>query len=54
MHYRRLLGIGLTVTALAGYVAGVYAPYPGRAFSLTFGMLGIALALTTPTEEGST
>lgn len=52
MHNKRLLGIGLTVAGIVGYVAGVYVAYPGRAFSLTFGMLGITLALTTPTEEG--
>lgn len=38
------LGIALTVTGLVGYVVGIAAPYPGRAFSLTLLMLGMALA----------
>lgn len=37
-------GIGLFVVGLAGYVAGIYIVYPGRAFSLTVIMAGLALA----------
>jgi hypothetical protein len=39
-----LLGGGLlTLLSLAGYAAGVLTPYPGRAFSLTGLMVGLAL-----------
>jgi len=40
-----LAGGGLLVAGLLGYVAGVYVPYPGRAFSLTAVMVGIVLLL---------
>jgi hypothetical protein len=52
----RTFGIGVAATALgvAGYVAGVFVAYPGRAFSLTAVMLGITcLAVGDPTgDEG--
>ncbi|WP_436903268.1 hypothetical protein [Halovenus halobia] len=51
MHYRRVLGIGLTAAGILGYFVGVYAAYPGRAFSLTLTMVGITLAFTTPATE---
>lgn len=38
-----LLGGGLTTLSLLGYVVGVVAPYPGRAFSLTGLMVGVTL-----------
>lgn len=38
-----LAGTFLTVLSVAGYVAGVLGPYPGRAFSLTGLTVGIAL-----------
>ena len=37
-------GIGLFAVGLAGYAVGVSMPYPGRAFSLTAIMVGIAVA----------
>jgi hypothetical protein len=39
-----LVGTGLTVVGVCGYVVGVLVSYPGRAFSLTALMLGITLA----------
>ena len=41
----RLFGIGisLTVVSLAGYLVGVFAPYPGRSVSLVGIMAGITL-----------
>lgn len=36
-------GIALTALGLAGYVAGVYVAYPGRAFSVTALMVGVTL-----------
>lgn len=44
MHRVRMAGLGVTVLALVAYAVGTAVPYPGRAFSLTVGMLGIALA----------
>jgi hypothetical protein len=38
-----LVGGALVVLATAGYVAGVVAPYPGRAFSVTGLMVGVTL-----------
>ncbi|WP_224449729.1 hypothetical protein [Haloprofundus salilacus] len=46
MNRRTLAGIGLFVAGLAGYVVGISTAYPGRAFSITAVMLGIALAAT--------
>jgi len=39
-----LVGAGLSVAGVCGYVVGVLVAYPGRAFSLTAIMLGITLA----------
>jgi hypothetical protein len=36
-------GLSLTVLSSVGYAVGVLAPYPGRAFSLTGLMVGLAL-----------
>jgi hypothetical protein len=36
-------GVVLTAAGIAGYVAGVVAAYPGRAFSVTAIMVGITL-----------
>lgn len=36
-------GIGLSLVGLIGYVIGIYVAYPGRAFSITAVMIGIAL-----------
>lgn len=38
-----VVGGTLTVVGLAGYLVGVVAPYPGRAFSVTGVMVGITL-----------
>jgi len=45
MERRRVAGGGLLVAGLCGYAAGVYVPYPGRAFSLTAVMVGIVLVV---------
>jgi hypothetical protein len=42
MDRKTITGIALSLIGLFGYVAGVYVPYPGRAFSLTVFMVGIA------------
>jgi hypothetical protein len=38
-----LAGAALSVAGIGGYLAGVAVAYPGRAFSLTAGMVGITL-----------
>ena len=45
MHLSRTRTIGLvgTAVALLGYLVGTQVAYPGRAFSLTLGMVSIAL-----------
>ncbi|MFW5939212.1 MAG: hypothetical protein ACOCQU_02060 [Halolamina sp.] len=54
MDRRSLAGGGLLVAGLLGYAAGVYVPYPGRAFSLTAVMVGIVLVLIGETStEGA-
>jgi len=46
-----LLGAVVLALGLAGYAVGVETTYPGRAFSVTAVMLGIALlALGRPEE----
>ena len=45
MQRRVLAGWGLLVAGLLGYAAGIYVPYPGRAFSLTAIMVGIVLVV---------
>jgi len=42
---QRTFGAGLLLIALGvlGYVWGVFAPYPGRAFAVTAVMVGITL-----------
>jgi len=37
------VGAGLTLLGVVGYVVGVATPYPGRAFSVTGVMIGVAL-----------
>lgn len=44
MHRTRAIGLGVLLLGILGYVAGVQAPYPGRAFSITAVMLGVTLA----------
>lgn len=48
-----LLGAVCTILALIGYGVGVVAPYPGRAFTLTGVMVGIALLVVGIAREGS-
>ena len=43
MVRRTLLGGGLFLAGLVGYIAGIHVDYPGRAFSVTAIMVGIAL-----------
>ncbi len=50
MQNLRAAGLGLTVLSLAGYVAGLWVAYPGRAVSLTAFMVGVALAAIGGTE----
>ena len=44
MDRTRAGGVALTAAGVADYVAGVLAPYPGRAFSVTAVIVGITLA----------
>jgi len=43
MNTALAVGSALTAAGLAGYVVGVVAPYPGRAFSVTGLMIGVTL-----------
>lgn len=43
MERLRALGAGLSVLSVAGYLVGVVAAYPGRAFSITGLMVGLTL-----------
>lgn len=43
MDRSTITGIALILVGLLGYVAGIYVAYPGRAFSITVLMIGIAL-----------
>jgi hypothetical protein len=52
MQRRALAGWVLSLAGLLGYAAGVYAPYPGRAFSLTAVMVGIVLVATAGAPTG--
>ena len=56
MARQTLIGGGLFTVGLVGYVVGIYVEYPGRAFSVTAIMVGIALvaiAHQSPTEEAA-
>lgn len=44
MNLQRLAGLTVAVAGLVGYVAGIYVAYPGRSFSITVVMVGIAVA----------
>lgn len=37
------LGVAATVLGVVGYLAGLFAAYPGRAFSVTAVMVGITV-----------
>jgi hypothetical protein len=43
MNTALVAGLALTLAGLVGYLVGVTAPYPGRAFSVTGVMVGITL-----------
>lgn len=43
-------GVGLTAASVLGYVVGVLAPYPGRAFTLAGLMVGITVAAVSTGE----
>jgi hypothetical protein len=43
MNQTRTLGAALSAAGIAGYVIGVFVPYPGRAFSVTGVMVGLTL-----------
>jgi hypothetical protein len=43
MHPAAIAGAVLTLVGVAGYVAGVAVPYPGRAFSITAVMVGLTV-----------
>lgn len=43
MNFSTAAGAVLTVGGLAGYVAGTTVSYPGRSFSVTLVMVGLAL-----------
>lgn len=43
MDRTRTVGVALTALGLAGYLAGVARPYPGRAFSVTAVIVGLTL-----------
>lgn len=44
MDWRILPGIGLFIMGIIGYIVGIYVTYPGREFTITAVMVGIALA----------
>ncbi|SIQ98402.1 hypothetical protein SAMN05421858_1026 [Haladaptatus litoreus] len=53
MNRSLVAGIAFTVLGLAGYLVGLVAPYPGRAFSITGVMVGITfLAIGNATQPG--
>lgn len=43
MNRTLLAGSVLTLAGVAGYLAGVSTPYPGRAFTVTCVMVGVTL-----------
>ena len=43
MDRSTISGLGLFLVGLIGYVTGIYVAYPGRAFSITAVIVGIAL-----------
>lgn len=54
MNRVRAAGGLLVVLALIGYLVGVVAPYPGRSFTLTGLMVGIAIvAMSRSRPESS-
>ncbi|MFB6073476.1 MAG: hypothetical protein ABEJ89_00525 [Haloarculaceae archaeon] len=51
MNASFVAGLLLTGAGLVGYLVGVAVAYPGRAFSLTALMLGVALAVVSRGRE---
>lgn len=45
MNRELTAGVVLTVAGILGYVVGIAAVYPGRSFSITAMMVGIALVI---------
>lgn len=43
MNTATAAGLGVTLAGLVGYLLGVIAVYPGRAFTVTAVMIGITL-----------
>lgn len=43
MDRSTIAGIALILVGILGYIAGIFVVYPGRAFSITVLMIGIAL-----------
>lgn len=53
MNWARLAGAGLFAVGLTGYVVGIYVEYPGRAFSITAIIVGVALvAIAARSDSG--
>lgn len=50
MNTTLALGLAMTALGFAGYAVGIRVAYPGRAFSVTLLMLGLALAAVAGTE----
>lgn len=44
MHRSTLIGIGLFLIGMTGYAVGIHVAYPGRAFSVSAVMTGVAIA----------
>jgi hypothetical protein len=53
MNRTRAAGLLLTLGGVAGYLAGLATPYPGRAFSLTAVIVGVTLASIGDGSGGS-
>jgi len=53
MNRTRAAGLVLTLGGTAGYLAGLAAPYPGRAFSVTAVILGITLTAIGSGGDGA-
>lgn len=43
MNSLSAVGLALLAVGIVGYVVGVATPYPGRAFSITFVMVGVTM-----------
>ncbi|WP_254546513.1 hypothetical protein [Halomarina pelagica] len=53
MNRMRTVGLAITALALCGYVVGVLAPYPGRSWTVTGVMVGIAIAVMADPDGSS-